>query len=100
MGAAEVSAFLTHLAVNRAVAASTQNQALNALIFLYRELLKIDLGKLGEVGRPRLSRKMPVVLSREEVQRLLDALEGTLGLMARLLYGAGLRLTECVRLRI
>ena len=100
MGAAEVCAFLTHLAVNRAVSASTQSQALNALIFLYRELLGVDLGKLMEVARPRRKRKMPVVLSREEAQRLLGALEGTWGLMGRLLYGAGLRLMECVRLRI
>ena len=100
MGAVEVSAFLTHLAVNRAVAASTQNQALNALVFLYRELLEIDLGKLLDVERPRRPRKMPVVLSRDEVQRLLGALEGPLELMARLLYGAGLRLMEGVRLRI
>jgi integron integrase len=100
MGAEEVSAFLTHLAVNRAVAASTQCQALNALIFLYRQLLAIDLGKLPEVARPRRKPKMPVVLSREEVQRLLGQLEGTWALMGRLLYGAGLRLMECVRLRI
>ena len=100
MGAAEVSAFLTHLAVNRAVAASTQNQALNALVFLYRELLQIDLGQLAEVTRARRKPKMPVVLSHQEVQRLLGALDGTWALMARLLYGAGLRLMECVRLRI
>ena len=100
MGAAEVSAFLTHLAVNRAVAPSTQNQALNALIFLYRELLEIDLGKLSQVARARRKRKVPVVLSRDETLRLLGALEGTWALMGRLLYGAGLRLMECVRLRI
>ena len=100
MGAEEVSAFLTHLAVNRAVSASTQNQALNALIFLYRELLAMDLGKLPEAARARRKRKVPVVLSRDETQRLLGALEGTWALMGRLLYGAGLRLMECVRLRI
>lgn len=100
LGAEEVGAFLTHLAVNRGVAASTQTQALNALVFLYRELLEIDLGKLPEVARPRRKKKMPVVLSREEVQRLLAALDGTWSLMARLLYGSGLRLMECVRLRI
>lgn len=100
MGAAEVSAFLTHLAVNRAVSVSTQNQALNALVFLYRHLLQIDLGKLPQTERPRRKPKVPVVLSREEVRRLLGALDGTWALMARLLYGAGLRLMECVRLRI
>ena len=100
MGAAEVSAFLTHLAVNRAVAASTQCQALNALMFLYRQLLDVDLGKLADVARPRRKRKVPVVLSRDEVTRLLGALEGTWALMARLLYGSGLRLMECVRLRV
>ena len=100
MGAAEVGAFLTHLAVNRGVAAATQAQALNALIFLFRELLAVDLGTLPESARPRRKRKVPVVLSREEVQRLPGALEGTWALMARLLYGSGLRLMECVRLRI
>lgn len=100
MGAEEVGAFLTHLAVNRAVAAATQCQALNALVFLYRELLGVDLGKLPEVARPRRKRKVPVVLSRDETQRLLGALEGTWALMGRLLYGSGLRLMECVRLRM
>lgn len=100
MGEAEVAEFLTHLAADRDVAASTQNQALNALVFLYRRLFERELGQIGEVLRARRPRKVPVVLSREEVQRVLGALSGTTELMARLLYGSGLRLTECVRLRV
>lgn len=100
MGAEEVQAFLNHLAVNRGVAASTQAQALNALVFLYAQVLGQPLGEIGQFVRARRSRKVPVVLSAEEVQRVLAALEGTALLMAQLLYGAGLRLMECVRLRV
>jgi integron integrase len=100
MGEAEVAEFLTHLAADREVAAATQNQALNALVFLYRRVLERALGELGTVVRARRPRKVPVVLSREEVGRLLGALSGTTELMARLLYGSGLRLMECVRLRV
>lgn len=100
MGADEVRAFLRHLAVEQNVAASTHQQALSALLFLYREVLAIDLPWLGELERPKKPVRKPVVLSRSEVERLLAAMEGTHALMARLLYGTGMRLMECVRLRV
>ena len=101
MGASEIQAFLTHLAVQKNVAASTQNQALNALVFLYREVLKMQPGEFGEFERAKRPAKIPVVLTKEETQRLLAGMKpGTLSLMARLLYGAGMRLMECLRLRI
>jgi integron integrase len=104
LGATEVESFLTHLAVERRVSASTQNQALGALLFLYRDVLRLELSGLDAV-RARRSRRLPVVLSREEVAQLLEAIdrldsEEPYGLMARLMYGAGLRLMECCRLRI
>ena len=104
LGAAEVEGFLTHLAVERHVSASTQNQALSALLFLYRDVLRLQLSELDAV-RARRSRRLPVVLSREEVALVLEAVdrlptEEPYGLMARLLYGAGLRLMECCRLRV
>jgi integron integrase len=104
LGAAEVEAFLTYLAVERHVSASTQNQALGALLFLYRDVLRLQLSGLDAV-RARRSRRLPVVLSRDEVGRLLDAIDRLdtdepYGLMARLMYGAGLRLMECCRLRV
>ncbi len=100
MGRAEVERFLSDLAVRRKVAASTQNQALNALLFLYREVLHQELGQLGEVERAKRPERLPVVLTRAEVERLLAGMAGTFQLMAKLLYGTGLRLMECVRLRV
>lgn len=100
MGAAEITAFLTHLAVEGKVAASTQNQALSALLFLYGQVLHVDLPYLADVERVRRPKKLPVVLSREEAKALLAHLEGTYALMGALLYGSGLRLMECVRLRV
>lgn len=100
MGAKEVEAFLTHLAVEGRVAAATQNQALSALLFLYRELLHINLPWLDEVVRAKRPARLPVVLTREEVQAVLGRTEGTYGLMLPLLYGTGMRLMECVRLRV
>jgi integron integrase len=100
MGAAEVAAFLTSLAVQGKVAASTQNQALSALLFLYREVLGIDLPWLDEVVRAKRPLHLPVVLTREEVRAVLQRLDGVPRLMAVLLYGAGLRLLECCRLRV
>ena len=100
MGEDEVRAFLTDLAVNGKVAASTQNQALNALVFLYRKVLKQDLGDLGKFVRARRPVRVPVVASKDEVRRVLAMMEGREQLMARLLYGAGLRLSECLRLRV
>ena len=100
MGAPEVEAFLTHLAVEGNVAAATQNQALSALLFLYREVLAIDLPWLNDVTRAKRPQRMPVVLTREETRAVLDRMTGVYGLMARLLYGTGMRLMECVRLRV
>lgn len=99
MGAPEVETFLTHLAVNENVAASTQNQALSALLFLYRGVLKKDLGPIDAL-RAKKPKRLPTVLTKEEVRRVLDHLSGTHQLMAKLLYGSGLRLMECVRLRV
>lgn len=100
LGAREVEAFLTHLATEQQVAASTQNQALSGLLFLYREVLELDLPWLQDVTRAKRPQRLPVVLSREEVRSLLDAMEGRAALMGRLTYGSGLRLMECVRLRV
>jgi len=99
MGAPEIQTFLAHLAQEGNVSASTQNQALSALLFLYREVLhrEIDFVSLPTAKRPK---RLPTVLTRDEVRRLLDCLDGVYKLMAQLLYGSGLRLMECVRLRI
>ena len=99
MGVPEVEAFLSYLAVDERVAASTQNQALSALLFLYREVLHQNLGPVDAL-RAQKPRRLPTVLTRDEVQRLLGHLSGTHQLMARLLYGSGLRLMECLRLRV
>src|SRR5881296_3875512 len=100
MGAAEVTAFLTALAVKGKVAASTQNQALSALLFLYREVLGVELPWLDGLVRAKPPQRLPVVLTREEVRTVLGKLDGVSRLMALLLYGAGLRLLECCRLRV
>lgn len=100
LGREAVEAFLTHLAVDGKVAASTQNQALNALVFLYREIIGRDIGLLQDVVRAKRPTRVPTVLSVSEVTAVLDRLEGTVALMGRLLYGSGLRLMECVRLRV
>jgi integron integrase len=100
MGAEEVNAFLTHLAVNERVSASTQTQALSALLFLYRAVFGIELGDLGNLVRARRSDRLPVVMTCDEVRRLLDELDGQYRLMASLLYGGGLRLMECLQLRV
>lgn len=100
MGEAEINAFLTHLAVKGRVSASTQNQALSALIFLYRHVLNRRIGELGEVVRARRPLRMPIVMTRDEVSSVLKRLSGEKWLIAALMYGAGLRLTECLRLRI
>ena len=98
MSAPEVEAFLSHLAVAGKVAASTQNQAKSALLFLYREVLALELPWLGNVTQAKTPQRLPVVLTVSEVKSLLNRLDGTLWLMASLLYGGGLRLMECVRL--
>lgn len=100
LGAAEFRAFLSYLAVQGKVSASTQNQALNAILFLYREVLKIALLWLKGVQLAKKPRHLPVVLTRQEVKRVLARLDGTVWLMAGLAYGAGLRLLECLRLRV
>ncbi len=99
MGAPEVEAFLTHLAVKKNVAASTQNQALSALLFLYREVLHRDLGPVDAL-RAKRSRRLPTILTKEETLRLIACLSGTHQLMAKLIYGSGMRLMECLRLRV
>ncbi len=99
LGEAAVTAFLNYLATDRNVAASTQNQALSALLFLYKETLGIELDWLDGLVRAKRPQRMPVVLTKEELERLLDALEGIQWLMASLLYGTGMRLMECLRLR-
>jgi integron integrase len=100
MGAAEVEGFLSMLAVKGNVAASTQNQALSALLFLYRVVLGVELPWMESVVRAKRSQHVPTVLSREEVQRLLAQMEGRTWLLASLLYGTGMRLMECLRLRV
>src|SRR5438552_11938260 len=100
MGAAEVGEFLTHLARDGKVAASTQNQALSALLFLYKDVLKQEIGWLENVERAKKPARLPVVLTRDEVHKIFAYLHGTPRLMAGLLYGSGLRLMECVRLRV
>jgi integron integrase len=101
MGVPEIEMFLTHLAVNEKVSSATQNQAFNALLFLYRRVLGISLEDKN-ISAIRAARKknIPVVLTREEVRRLLSLMNGTVQLMAKLLYGSGLRVMECVRLRV
>lgn len=100
MGAAEVEAFLSHLATDRRVAASTQNQALAAVLFLYKAVLGIELPWLDGITRAKRPARLPTVLSRQEVAAVLSQLSGTASLMARLLYGSGMRVAECTRLRI
>lgn len=99
MGASEVRAFLSHLAEHDNVSASTQNQALNALVFLYKRVVKKELGVIDAV-RARRPKRLPVVLTRSEVQTVLSFLSGPQAIMATLLYGSGLRLMECHRLRV
>jgi site-specific recombinase XerD len=100
LGEEHISAFLTHLAVKRKVASSTQNQALCALVFLYRQVLKKEVGEFENLIRAKKPHKLPVVFTREEVKEILLQLDGVHWLMGQLLYGAGLRIMECVRLRI
>lgn len=100
MGGREVTAFLSYLAMERDVAAATQQQALSALLFLYKHVLGIDLPWLDDLVRPKKPARLPTVLNEDEVARLLDAVRPEQALMARLLYGTGMRLMECLRLRV
>ena len=96
----EVNAFLTHLAIDLKVSSSSQNQALSALLFLYRHVIGYEIGELGGVIRARKPEHVPVVMTRQEVRALLGELEGEMWLMASLMYGTGMRLMECLRLRV
>jgi integron integrase len=100
MGAAEVEAFLTYLAVERHVSASTQNQAKSALLYLYKEVLALELPWLDDVTQAKAPKRLPVVLTQSEVQAVLNRLDGTMWLIASLLYGSGLRIMEALRLRV
>jgi site-specific recombinase XerD len=100
MGAPEVEAFLTMLATERRVSASTHKQALSALLFLYREVLSLELPWMQQLQRPATPRRIPTVLTQQQVAAVLGALEGTPALVARLLYGTGMRLMEGLRLRV
>jgi site-specific recombinase XerD len=100
MGADEVKAFLSHLATQMNVAASTQNQAFSALLFLYQDVLKKRLPWIDDIVRASRPKKIPVVFTQEEARQVLSRITGTPRLMAHLLYGSGLRVMECVRLRV
>lgn len=100
MGASEVEAFLSDLAVERTVSASTQNQAKSALLFLYKEVLQIELPWLDKITQAKAPKRLPVVMTREEVQSVLARMDGSVWLIACLLYGSGLRIMECLRLRV
>ncbi|MGV3724519.1 MAG: integron integrase [Actinomycetota bacterium] len=100
LGAAEIRAYLSHLAVEQNVAASTQNVAYSALMFLYRDVLHIELPDIEQVERAQKPARLPEVFTREEARAVLAQMEGAPSLMARLLYGSGLRLMECVRMRV
>jgi len=100
MAEPDINAFLTHLAVNEHVSASTQNQALSAILFLYRNVLGRQIGDLGDVIRARKPKRLPMVMTRDEVKVVISQLSGEKWLMASLMYGSGLRLMECLRLRI
>jgi integron integrase len=100
MGEAEIRAFISHLAVERDITASTQTVALSALLFLYRDVLKQELPYVSQIERARKPKRLPVVFARDETTRILAQLEGTHWIVAGLLYGSGLRLMECLRLRV
>ena len=100
MGKPEIETFLTHLAVKRNVSAGSQNQALNAILFLYRQVLKIDVPWLENVTRARKPQRLPVVLTRDEIEAVFSHMDGTCALIAKLLYGTGMRLMEGIRLRV
>ena len=100
MGEKEIAQFISHLATDRRVASSTQNQALNAIVFLYKRVLNIELGDFGHMERAKKPEKLPTVMARTEVNKVLSSMSGINQLMAKLLYGCGLRLMECVRLRV
>jgi len=100
MGAPEVQAYLSYLAVQKDVAVATQRQALNAIVFLYRDVLNVELGLIGDIEKPQRPVKLPTVLTKEEVRRVLALVSADYQVVCRLLYGTGMRLLECLRLRI
>jgi len=100
MGAEEIKAFINNLAENHHVSASTQNQALNAILYLYKEILKKDIGWINEIRFAQKRKHLPVVLTKQETNSILNKLDGVISLIAKLLYGSGLRLSECLRLRV
>jgi integron integrase len=100
MGAAEIEAFLSNLAVERAVSASTQNQAKSALLFLYKEVLQLELPWLDNVTQAKAPKRLPVVMTQNEVRAVLARMDGTVWLICSLLYGSGLRIMECLRMRV
>jgi len=100
MGAAEIQAFITHLAVEKNVSASTQNQALSAILFLYRHVLRVEIDLPFDILRAEKSKTLPVVLTHQEAMAVISKMSGVPQLMAKLLYGSGLRLMECLRLRV
>jgi integron integrase len=100
MGAEEIQAFITHLAVEKKVSASTQNQALSAILFLYRHVLQVEINLPSDLIRAEKSKTLPVVLTHQEAMLVISKMSGLPQIMAKLLYGSGLRLTECMRLRI
>src|SRR5256885_4535036 len=100
MDEVEIREFISHLAVERDITASTQTVALSALLFLYRDVLKQELPYVSQIERARKPKRLPVVFTRDETKRILQHLEGTHWIVAGLLYGSGLRLMECLRLRV
>ena len=100
MGVDEIRAYLSHLATHKNVAASTQNIALSALLFLYRQVLKSDLPDINNIERAKQPKRLPVVLTLNEVQKILAIVDGVEGLFLQLLYGTGMRLMEGLRLRV
>lgn len=100
MGEEEISEFLSYLARDKKVSASTQNQALSALVLLYKQVLKRDIGEFGKYERAKRPEKRPTVLTKNEVAKILSFMTGTHQLMIKLLYGTGMRLMECIRLRV
>jgi len=100
LGPAEIQAFLTDLATRGRVSASTQNQALSSLLFLYKKILKIDLPFLDEIVRAKRPKRVPIVMTRSEAAKVLSCMQGRYWLMASLLYGSGLRISECLQLRV
>lgn len=99
-GEQKIEAFLTYLAVKKNIAPATQNQAMNALVFLYKKVLKIPLKKEINAVRARKKKNIPVVMTRDEVRTILDIMDGVPQIIAKLLYGCGLRIMETIRLRV